>query len=181
MGSFESSNLWASCKTGKTYLGDRCRLVRNMKQLGHLEDDHEGAKWMEMLKERDDMVYFWCEDEIKLHECHTEVFLVKLAYHCELHELLNCYFFGGSFSSKSEIPNPTTSPGETRCDRGPLRSGLWCRVCSWLGLGSASREFMALGREGAVSRGLHTKTLEGCEVFWGVICYSVILVLYIWT
>ena len=27
------------------YKGDRCRLVRNMKQLGHLEDDHEGAKW----------------------------------------------------------------------------------------------------------------------------------------
>ena len=26
-------------------LGDRCRLVRNMKQLGHLEDDHEGATW----------------------------------------------------------------------------------------------------------------------------------------
>ena len=85
MGSFESSNLWASCKTGKPHLGDRCRLVRNMKQLGHLEDDHEGAKWkMEMLKELDDMVYFWCEDEIKLHECHTEVFLVKLAYHCEV-------------------------------------------------------------------------------------------------
>lgn len=161
-----------------------------MKQLGHLEDDHEGAKRMEMLKERDDMVYFWCEDEIKSHECHTEVFLVKLAYHCWI-----ATFLGGSFSSKSEIyircyTNCLTKilldPKSNHVTWwNPLRQGSssqWSMVpCVQLARARQRIPWVygpwTRRRRCAQFTHEHLGRLWSFFSFWGVICCSVILVL----